>query len=543
MALILRRYAPDGACTESAVEGEITVGRATDNRVELPGLMVPLHALRLTPISGLRLRMECLNPAGITVNGQTGQRSAELVASDRFSVGTHELRLGYHEAAAQLILEVHVQDTRRAKARLAAITSLEQAGWRMRRPAAAAVLLVLALCVLAPLILRTLPPEVVASAWLPGDRLWSSGRLSDAHRHFGEDCGTCHESLFSKVRDETCLSCHAGIPHHGENATALMQARLDDRRCASCHFEHGGTHAVLPAHPDICAECHAEPARFASAKFGAVGDFEDGHPAFRVNFSELVDHRLQTQRAVLRPALRDHSGLRFPHELHLDAQGIRGAERKLEVLECSSCHNAGREGTGFWPMGFERHCQRCHELDVDLAGKRLRLPHGDSQEVRSLLETALGEPVPVLEPEPERRRPGDQADRGSEEEALDPVQDVFERRVCGKCHELETATPDAPAVRPPWLRQTWMPMAIFTHEPHRWVDCGTCHAAKTSTDADELMLPQIETCRACHGGVNSAHLIQSTCIDCHRFHQAESALMAAGRGSAGAAESIPSSIP
>jgi hypothetical protein len=57
------------------------------------------------------------------------------------------------------------------------------------------------------------------------------------------------------------------------------------------------------------------------------------------------------------------------------------------------------------------------------------------------------------------------------------------------------------------------------------VPCESCHAATVSSDSVDLLLPQIETCRLCHGGVESSAQIQSTCIDCHRFHQAEALTM------------------
>src|SRR5690606_39051229 len=95
-----------------------------------------------------------------------------------------------------------------------------------------------------------------------------------------------------------------------------------------------------------------------------------------------------------------------------------------------------------------------------------------------------------------------------------------ERRVCAKCHEVDKPEGAFARVREPLLRKTWMPMARFTHEPHQWVACDSCHAASVSADSNDLLLPQIESCRACHGGVDSSARIQSTCIDCHRFHQA-----------------------
>jgi predicted CXXCH cytochrome family protein len=71
----------------------------------------------------------------------------------------------------------------------------------------------------------------------------------------------------------------------------------------------------------------------------------------------------------------------------------------------------------------------------------------------------------------------------------------------------------------PRLRQTWMVHARFTHAPHGAVACETCHDAGGSEDSDTLLLPQIETCRTCHGTVDSFDTFETRCADCHQYHQ------------------------
>lgn len=523
MSLILRRIAPGGAISEQTLDGEVRIGRATDNHVQLPGLLVALHHVALTPLGGLRIQARCVSAADITVNDRPGLREAELRAGDRLVVGGHALRVTV-DAGGALVLEVAEAAPGSTSHANLGITGLEQAGWRMRRPALWLAGAILLLTLIAPLLLRLLPLPDVARAVLPTDAQWSSGTLSHAHLHLQDRCESCHESAFQKVRNQACETCHQNLAPHAHDG--LVQARIDDAapRCAGCHFEHGGTHAVLPAHPGTCVECHAEPGDWPSLAAAHAVESFDAHPAFRVRVGAVKDGRVVEQRVVLDAQTRDHHRLVFPHDLHLDAKGLRGPDGK-EVLACASCHRPAPGEVGFQPLDFARDCERCHSLEVDFAGERLLLPHGDSTRVRELLEQAVARAgelpaqTRALVDDEARRRPGERAQRG-DDAPIDETDEVFERRVCAKCHEIDSATPSAPAVAPPQLRQSWMTAAFFTHAPHQWVDCETCHKASGSTDSSELLLPELSSCRSCHGDVGSADKIKTPCIDCHRFHGA-----------------------
>lgn len=528
--ILIRRFDPEGARTEQSCDGSISLGRATDNTIQLPGLLVSLHHLRLSPAGGLRLQMECLSTVGVIVNGAPVQGTMELLPADELNIGGHRLRVGLDDSGQGLMLEIHEHDARAAAESSAASANLELAGWRLRRPALIGLGVVLGLALIVPLILRALPTPAWLGDWVPSERLWSSGRISNAHQHFGTQCSTCHDNLFVRVRDSSCLNCHATVKHHGDEAEAMASSGLDGQRCASCHYEHGAAHAVLPQHPATCTDCHSQPGRFASLDgTGAVGDFARQHPPFKATVTAFKDGKAQTLRAELTVDTRDQTGLIYPHDLHLNPKGIRGENGK-EVLQCADCHRPGAGEAGFEPMRFERDCQRCHQLDITVGGLPFRLPHGDSESVRTLLEGAVGmKPVSmpaVADAETDdRRRPGERAGRGDETGAPDEIDEIFERRVCAKCHEVPKSEGLAVAVSAPTLRKTWMPMARFTHAPHQWVACDTCHKATTSADSNDLLLPQIDSCRTCHGGVGSSGTIQSTCIDCHRFHQAETLSM------------------
>lgn len=540
MAIVVRLISDQGTLFDRRVEGVVTVGRATDNSIELPGLLVALHHLRLGSISPVAVRAECVSGADITVNGKPGQRSAELHAGDEIEVGPHRIRIGVASAQGPVVLEVIQQSAAAAAAERSdnAPMSLAEAGWGQRRWAYGLGGAVVVVGLLLPLILRLIPGAGGLEHWVPSDHLWSSGQISNAHISFGHDCGVCHTSVFQRVRDQACLDCHTAVAAHADDHASLAEAELEGRRCASCHFEHAGADGVLNRHDVLCTDCHARPEDFSSlAESVEIDDFHHSHPPFRVEVGvRSEDGQTGVRRTLLSPDTRDQSGLVFPHALHLDPDGIRGADGK-QVLECDSCHQPARGGVGFTPMTYREHCQSCHQLDVDFGGELLRLPHGDSGWVRAALTVAierakLGVNTETTEAVAATRpgRPGEVADRGGEPEPIDQIDDVFERRVCGKCHEVDRV-PGTPATVPvPRLRQTWMVHARFTHDAHGAVVCDVCHSTYISEDSDELLLPQIETCRSCHSTVDSGQLFQSSCIDCHDFHQAERMLMGHGDG-------------
>ena len=126
------------------------------------------------------------------------------------------------------------------------------------------------------------------------------------------------------------------------------------------------------------------------------------------------------------------------------------------------------------------------------------------------------------------------------ERALLVATDLFERRACADCHEVRRG---GTAAQPVWrvtrvtLPESWMPHARFDHAAHgtSLTPCSTCHAAEKSAQADDLLMPTIETCRDCHGGedgtaapsqaaerrAGTAAKVPSACIDCHGFHDPE----------------------
>src|SRR3546814_15657115 len=113
----------------------------------------------------------------------------------------------------------------------------------------------------------------------------------------------------------------------------------------------------MPSTPErYCADCQDGMAdRLESAGFKATvadaADFGTGHPEFRPLVRAAPGAK--PVRAVLgQGALVDDGGLKFPHDLHLQANGgvarmaasFRGRYGFANKLECETCHRPEADG-------------------------------------------------------------------------------------------------------------------------------------------------------------------------------------------------------
>jgi hypothetical protein len=73
-------------------------------------------------------------------------------------------------------------------------------------------------------------------------------------------------------------------------------------------------------------------------------------------------------------------------------------------------------------------------------------------------------------------------------------------------------------VTPVHQTMRYMTKGWFSHDAHKTESCTSCHAAGKSTSADDLLLPDIESCRTCHGGEASNAKVPSSCALCHSYH-------------------------
>lgn len=529
MRLRLDTPAADGGARSREWEGEtLSVGRSRASAIALPGLWVGETHLRLRLTSGGGCEVEAVAPYRFGVDGRSGLERATLEIGQTLAVGPH--RLQRLPVAGPEDLRLSLQLNAVPPHRLGPL-DLAAAGLRMRRPAWALAGVLLLLTLVIPMWMAFLPAEAPPRQWLPTDALWSSGPISHAHQHLAGDCRSCHTDAFIPVSDTTCQNCHEGLADHVQDPRLLQASGLDQQGCNQCHKEHGGSHAILPQHPGLCAECHARPAEHTGTlALAAVHDFGKAHPDFRVQVvAAWQGDQPQFVRRPLAEAPADLSGLTFSHQGHLqpDLEGPNGPE----ALACSSCHAPGPGRVGFQPIAFEPHCQRCHAVGGEAAGAALPLPHGDPAAAAWMLEQvapqALDELTAALKA-PLRRRAGHEIEPPPPLAEADWVRGQLGPRLCGKCHEphsgIEQGAATELAVAPVHLAQSWWPQARFSHAPHQATSCDSCHAAATSTVSSDVLLPDIATCRSCHVGVAAREGVRSTCVDCHGFHTATSAL-------------------
>ncbi len=569
---ITRRSQTGLGHTDKTVAGDsLTIGRGADADVFLSDLHVALHHAVLRRVSSGRFSVQARTPSGIKINGRTLQTGI-VRAGDRIGVGLSTLRLERGDQEHDVVLEVDEARTRGGEKADSGPTTLRAAGLGRRRWAWAAFLVVLAIGLGLPLAeifgerdgLALDGGSADAAArdgggitrhvdWLlaGSDRIWETGPMSKPHRSFGADCGQCHRQPFQRVSDAACLDCHENQPHHADDTGLMRSAGLSARRCASCHVEHSGTEALRAADADICSDCHSAPeSNMPGSDLQAVSGFAgDRHPQFRVRLVSFNEGGEPAwKRVPMDGPVSEQSGLAFPHDAHLAADGVEGPQGK-EQLACGDCHRPGPTGVTMQPVRFERDCQRCHQLNFEPEDPDRQLPHGRPGLVVSMLEeyysrVALAggfdradaevDPPDVVERE---RTASSELEEGGRRAALAwareqagvVASEMFDYRACSTCHQV-TRTPDDPAgwrVHPVALTQQWFPQADFTHARHEQMACNDCHEAGGSEAASDVLMPGIATCQECHGGSGASDRIASGCVDCHGFHTATDLRMGA----------------
>ena len=100
------------------------------------------------------------------------------------------------------------------------------------------------------------------------------------------------------------------------------------------------------------------------------------------------------------------------------------------------------------------------------------------------------------------------------------MQGKYGRGLCGECHEIvDNKKTNSWDVAPVFVPTKWLPKSDFSHKPHKDRECATCHKAKKSEEATDVLLPPVETCQECHGGEFATTKVRSTCTECHSFHR------------------------
>jgi predicted CXXCH cytochrome family protein len=558
MRVLIRSFQQQGdqrIATERGLIGErLTIGRGTNQDVYTPDLRAALaHAEIVHDRRGPLLIAKSAN--GVWVNG-TPVESAKLEAGDIIEVGRFrleviavggipELVLGYEERLSQ------AADLQARKGSLR--TRLSHTRLSLRGIAWGLMLLVLLTGLLLPLGLRYgngSPPgdtprdRALSQAGIPfDDSVWQSGPVSSVHRYFVEDCAACHEKPFRQVRDSACLACHKDMAQHSDDPAMLGHPAFAGQECTDCHREHNGTQGVNAQSPTLCTDCHADPdEEFASARLPPASSFSKAHPEFapRVAAFDAKTGKFSfTKQRQPSARLREATNLVYPHDVHLAPKGIDSPEGRV-VMQCADCHQPDSRGVSFEPVNMEKHCSSCHRLDFDPDDPDRELPHGRPEQIQGVVRDyyyakALqggvmdGKAPAVVR---ERRRPGETLPRDSARAALDwadararqTMVDVFERRTCHYCHQVQRS--DDPAM--PWtvapvnLQEHALDGARFDHGAHQAQPCSDCHAADHSKLSSDVLLPELASCRDCHGDTGSDRQVPSGCTLCHAFHIADS---------------------
>jgi hypothetical protein len=380
------------------------------------------------------------------------------------------------------------------------------------------------------------------------DRVWNGGPLSAAHKPWANDCKVCHAVPFVQSRDVECLACHKLVHDHVDRTRFSHPA--NQRRCADCHWEHMGIFGMaeqnLHAMSDDCASCHADIKRVASAtQLENVRDFADGHPDFRVQVRS--GDTLERVRPRKGASLEEATALKFPHDVHLSEKGVRSPTGKVKMV-CADCHRPAPDKLGFEPVTMARDCQSCHALKIEPSLSNREVPHGDVHRVLDSLRefyqfvttrgVAPSDGKP-LTPTLEFRRPGAPktprpvfatAAGDSRQRAAASAEELFEKTSCVICHEVSRVPGAGPAgttgadlpqwkITPVEAPHDYLPKASFAHDAHVASECTSCHAAKTSEKAGDVLIPGIDNCRTCHAGNTPVpDKVPSDCGLCHSFH-------------------------
>jgi cytochrome c3-like protein len=560
----------------------LKAGRDPDCDIRLNDLAVALHHATLEIVSADRIGISAEMGMTVEIDGHTAKDGRiDLAIGGTIKIGPFVLRILAREMGSEDVAidirraDAEAEDDRFDTRRFALQTVMpgkRATAWSL----AAAVLLLF----LAWPIWSFYQSRTEAARYAQGyhaDRLWLSGSLSQGHAGLAQNCQACHVEPFVAVRDQACTACHTRIHDHADlarmqranpNLSGFRRLEqsigalfgLDPGRCVDCHTEHEGPSRIPPTPQRFCADCHADiRARLPDARLGSAADFERDHPEFQpAVLIQWSGDAPVVQRIALDRRPLEMSNLKFPHALHLDPRG--GAAqmgRRLSArhgfgqrLECADCHVPTPDGTRFQPPDMEDDCGMCHSLAFDQLGGTIRtLRHGSPEQVigdiRSLYRA--GGPQRPATLATERSRPGDvmqvraalqvaRARAGTGGRAERAIRAVFSQGgACFDCHVVQQPAPGTLdyRIRPVAFPVRYMLHGWFDHRAHQIVQrpgqprldgsaaCLGCHRADASSNAADLLLPDLDSCRVCHGGESTGLPVASTCAMCHDYHMDE----------------------
>ena len=364
-----------------------------------------------------------------------------------------------------------------------------------------------------------------------GRSAWLTGAVSRSHALFGDECTSCHQKAFVPVNATDCLTCHNNLQEH-VRVEQFSFASLDATGCLQCHQEHEGNDQLVLNDSRLCVNCHQNLAATSKGlvEVSDVVGFSQ-HPEFRVHG---VKSNIDT-------------GLKFPHNVHLDSKGVLNLKEESQVLACRDCHLVEKEGTKMAFPQFEEHCAACHGLRFAFEAPDRSMPHGDVAKAKTFIRDTYasvavkgGLRLPIEEvPKAIRERAKTlnskevemaQALAWVDKKSASVISGPFGKGQCAECHTIIENKDDPLAwdIVPVDLAVVSLTGARFDHALHRQVTCTACHDARESTAASDVLLPKIGKCQSCHGQPSASHLLPTQCVDCHAFHQGHASAVKTG---------------
>lgn len=548
---------------------EIIIGREASCEIHLADLAVELRHARLTLQENGKIELAALAGLGFEVDGtKTLYAIVDPAGGAELRFGSHLLVVSAEDKTVVVTVEriEALSDATQEKDEIGLFTLRNILPGRRLSAWTLSLIILLALLVWPIQTFYNYQNAQKRPAGFHADSLWSSGSLSSAHAGLDMDCQSCHAEEFVAVRDTSCVSCHEDVHDHADpKRLTLAKAPLEwqgklsrqiadkfnrpEGRCIECHTEHEGAGPMEDTRQQFCSGCHSDlNRRLADTKLANAGDFGTAHPQFKPSIVTAAGSTPQRERMSLDRKPAENGGLKFPHNIHLStSNGVARMAGRIgkqfgfgQSLDCKDCHVKTPDGVRFQPIDMERNCSMCHSLGIERIGDTVRtLRHGDPKMVVADLRAFYrsGGPYRVRTQQviEGRRRPGDYARSqpyyayfGSVNysRADSAIRSVFSKGgACHDCHTVFAPSSGSDNWQVQEVHQTarYMLKGWFDHAAHKTETCSSCHAARQSASASELILPGITTCRGCHGGEASNADVPSSCAMCHSFHADEGA--------------------
>jgi predicted CXXCH cytochrome family protein len=528
----------------------IRFGRGTDNEVPLADIRAELTAAALRQgADGLFIQR--LGDSPLRVNGETTATSL-IHPGDEILIGPYRIVLGNPPVGLDVALSVElVEPIGDSLQRLLTQSrvGLDKTQLSKRRASWLLFTMLTILGLAIPIVLYSTGDGVKRNASAPaagGSSLlgitWNPGEISNQHRYFAQNCATCHQNVFTAVKDSACLSCHSKIGNHIGSATESevppVLRLLEQTRCAECHEEHRGLRSLVIREGALCIGCHRSLSKsMPNVGIGDVRGFPDGHRQFRVTLvADAATGKLQKADLGGDPKPVDHPNLIFSHAAHLVPEGFPILGYKPMV--CADCHVPEPSGQGFLAITYKGQCHACHTQKFDAALPGKEVPHGDDERVITELEgfyasIALKEGGPgggASAPAIERRLPDTFSPPPSDpisrrawvrQQTSRALGIIFDKnRGCFYCHVPDSARGRF-RVAPVMMLSRFLAPARFDHAKHTPIECDHCHDARHSQASSDVLVPGIAMCVTCHGAEAASFKAQSTCTSCHIFHRQE----------------------